>query len=298
MKKVTYYQPNAKDPVLDEKIVLEIVKKYDKTVDKVDFVDETGGEARAYSINDRLILKVQRPHRLRDKTSLEREVVFLNHLRKYPEISVPVVYGYGTYQGIEYTCMSKIKGKAFRYVDIPSEKRSAILEEVGKTLFKIHNIDNEPLITSGLFPTDTLEDLLDRLEHEFTYKLNRIEDLNEKEKAYAKELANKLLKTILKEDEYVVLHSNPATTHTFVTEDFNFSGLIDFGDAYISHPVLDLKRWNKEDRKTVVKGYFSNSEPTKNFQQLLDVSYALEMIIELLETEKSVSNYHELSDLR
>jgi len=77
MKKVIYFQPEASDPVLDKKMVLDIVKGYVPNVDTVDFIDETGGEARTYSINNKVILKVQTPHRLRDKTSLEKEVFYL-----------------------------------------------------------------------------------------------------------------------------------------------------------------------------------------------------------------------------
>ncbi len=297
MKKVVYYQPDANDPVLTDEVVLEIVRKYDQNVDTVDFVDETGGEARTYSVNNRIILKVQRPHRLRDKTSLEREVVFLNQLRKYPEIAVPVIYGYGKYGEIEYTCMAKIKGKAVRYLDIPKEKRIEILEELGKTLFKIHNIDNEPLNESSLFPVDSLAEMKSRLEYEFNWKLKRVNDLSQEEIAYAKDLASKFLATITKEDEYVALHSNPAASHTFATEEFVFSGLIDFGDAYISHPALDLKRWHIKDRKHVIKGYFMYSEPTPNFQQILDVCAALDNIIEILKEQKIISNLKDLKKL-
>ncbi len=294
MKKVTYFQPNAKDPVLEEKIILEIVKKYDPTVDTVDFIDETGGEARAYSVNNKIILKVQRPHRLRDKTSLEREVVFLNHLKKYPEITVPLIYGYGKVGEIEYTCMSKIPGKAIKYLEIPDKAREKILEELGKTLFLIHNVDNEPLKKSGLFPIDTLSEMKERLAYEFDWKLERVEGRTKEEITEAKKLATSLLSKITNDNEFVVLHSNPATTHTFVTEDFAFSGLIDFGDAYISHPVLDLKRWALEDRQHVIKGYFKISEGSQDFQQVLKVCNSLDKIIEILKGQKVISNLQEL----
>ena len=89
MNEIIYYQPDALDLVLPENTVLEIVKEYVNDVNKVDFIDETGGEARVYSINDKIILKVQRPNRLRNKTSLKRETFFLNELEKHEEIKSP-----------------------------------------------------------------------------------------------------------------------------------------------------------------------------------------------------------------
>jgi len=297
MKKVIYLQPNAKDPVLQDKIVLNIVKKYDQNVDTVDFVDETGGEARTYSVNNRIILKVQRPHRLRDKTSLEREVFFLKELEKYPEISVPIIYGYGRQGEIEYTCMSKVQGKAVRYLELSQDKRAEILFDLGKTLHKIHSIDNQIFFDSKLFPIDKLEDMKSRLEFEFNWKLNRLDDIPDSEAIFAKELASKLLKTVTKVDKYVALHSNPASSHTFASADLKFSGLIDFGDAYISHPVLDLKRWNISDRKYVVKGYFSESIPSENFQQTLNVANSVDNIIEILKKQKAISFIKDFKEL-
>ena len=55
----------------------------------------------------------------------------------------------------------------------------------------------------------------------------------------------------------VALHSNPSATHTFVDPATGaFTGLIDFGDAYVSHPALDLRRWDRhEDRVALLEGY-------------------------------------------
>jgi hygromycin-B 7''-O-kinase len=53
------------------------------------------------------------------------------------------------------------------------------------------------------------------------------------------------------------LHSNPGPEHVFVDpQTGQFAGLIDFGDAYISHPVLDLRRWPApDDRCALWDGY-------------------------------------------
>ena len=90
-----YSQPNAADPVLDERTVLDIVRRHGVRCSAVTSIDETGGEARAYGIDDNLVLKVQRPHRLRPRTSLEKEAFFLHQLAAYPDIVVPQVLGYG-----------------------------------------------------------------------------------------------------------------------------------------------------------------------------------------------------------
>ena len=67
-----YSQPNAADPVLDERTVLTIVRRHGVRCAAVTSIDETGGGARAYVLDDNLVLKVQRPHRLRPRTSLEK----------------------------------------------------------------------------------------------------------------------------------------------------------------------------------------------------------------------------------
>ena len=82
------------DPVLSNERVLGIVNKHIKAY-VVTGVEESGGEARAYYIDSDIVLKVQRPNRVRKRTSLEREVLFLEQLSSYSEISIPQVFGYG-----------------------------------------------------------------------------------------------------------------------------------------------------------------------------------------------------------
>jgi hypothetical protein len=57
----------------------------------------------------------------------------------------------------------------------------------------------------------------------------------------------------------VVLHSNPSPTHVFVDPDTGqFTGVIDFGDSYASHPALDLHRWaDPADRTAIRAGYLA-----------------------------------------
>src|SRR5438067_742025 len=58
------------------------------------------------------------------------------------------------------------------------------------------------------------------------------------------EVARRALAALPPSDVRVALHSNPAPEHTFVDPASGaYTGTIDFGDAYISHPALDLRRW-------------------------------------------------------
>src|SRR5438093_298952 len=62
-----YLQPDAPDPVLDERTVLAVVRRHVAAPCAVASIDESGGEARAYAISGPagdLILKTQRPHRV------------------------------------------------------------------------------------------------------------------------------------------------------------------------------------------------------------------------------------------
>src|ERR1700716_3031805 len=75
-----YLQPNAPDPVLPEAEVLRCVRRFVPTAKAMTRVDESGGEARTYIVDEAIVLKVQRPQQVRVGTSLAREVFFLNQL--------------------------------------------------------------------------------------------------------------------------------------------------------------------------------------------------------------------------
>ena len=52
--------------------------------------------------------------------------------------------------------------------------------------------------------------------------------------------------------------------------------IIDFGEAYFSYPVHDLRRFRApEDRKAVLAGYFEASEPSKEFMAVWRVGCAI-----------------------
>ena len=147
-----YSQPNAADPVLDERTVLNIVRRHVGSCSAVTSIDETGGEARAYGIDDNLVLKVQRPHRLRPRTSLEKEAFFLHQLAAYPDIVVPHVLGYGRHDHIEYLVMTRMPGVPALTVELTGGQRMDVLHQLGRTLRRLHAMPQAPFYGSALFP--------------------------------------------------------------------------------------------------------------------------------------------------
>lgn len=262
MAKDVYLQPDAPDPIHNDQVVLAIVRKHVPDAKAVTGVDESGGEARTYAVDDHIILKVQRPQQLRPRTSLEKEAFFLNQLAFDEWISVPKVQGYGRDNGIEYTVLTRMPGVAVANTTLVGEVRKETLYSLGQTLRRIHLVSQEPFLQSGHFPGDTnFGEVKIRFEESFEGLVDRIRN---KEVPWSLQLtpeqvAEKALAALPYSDERVSLHSNPGPTHTFVDSSTGqFSGLIDFGDAYISHPALDLWRWNlPEDRHAVLKGYTS-----------------------------------------
>ena len=65
----------------------------------------------------------------------------------------------------------------------------------------------------------------------------------------------------------MALHSNPYLEHVFVhPENGAYSGLIDFGDAFISHPACDLRRWTRPaDRTALLEGYAAGEPVNEAF---------------------------------
>src|SRR6202521_1350402 len=111
--------PDPRDPVLDFRRVLALARRHLPTVQNVTGVDETGGEARAYVIDDGFIFKTQRPHRIRPRTSLQKEAFHLEQLAEcVPEVKVPRVLGYGNEDGVEYILMTRMPGIAMRSIEV------------------------------------------------------------------------------------------------------------------------------------------------------------------------------------
>jgi hygromycin-B 7''-O-kinase len=263
---------HPQDPVLEADVVLGLANRHLGSANAVTAVDESGGEARTYTIDERFIFKTQRPHRVRPRTSLEKEVFHLRQLAEcVPEVNVPRVLGYGREGEIEYTLMTRMPGVAMRHLQVEGEARSKLLRELGTALRAMHDLDPQPFRTSALFPGDEdsqairvrLEGELDRAveaasEHRDAWTLSL-------SPAEAGARARGGLEVI--EEAPVPLHSNPGPEHVFVDPDtLRFSGVIDFGDAYLSHPALDFRRWaHPGDRTALMHGYAAGNPLTPSF---------------------------------
>jgi hygromycin-B 7''-O-kinase len=268
----TYLQPDAPDPVLDEQTVLEAVHRHAPDAGRLLEVDESGGEARAYFLEGDVVLKTQRPHRLRPRTNLEKEALFLHTLEDEGSFPVPRVLGYGHIDGIEYLCLTRMPGSAMRHAELEPADRAAALEELGRTLRRIHQIDQKHFSESDLMPGDeSATDLRARFADTFERLTTALEARDDWSGALdLREIAAARLAATPADTEPVALHSNPGPEHTFVDPDpGSFSGLIDFGDAYRSHPALDLRPWaDEQDAKSLLAGYRSLGPLPDSFEQV------------------------------
>jgi hypothetical protein len=84
-------------------------------------------------------------------------------------------------------------------------------------------------------------------------------------------------------EERVALHSNPGPEHTFVfPESGMYSGLIDSGDAFISHPALDLRRRaGPRYREAIMRGYTTDAPVGDTFKATWRVVKALSDLIDI-----------------
>jgi aminoglycoside phosphotransferase len=264
-----YSQSHAADPVLDARTALALVRRHGVHCSAVTHVDETGGEARAYVLDDRIVLKVQRPHRLRPRTSLEKEAFFLQQLAAYPEIVVPQVLGYGRQGTIEYLVMTRMPGVPALTVALTEGHRHSVLHQLGRTLRRLHALPQAPFHDSPLFPgTRTRDAFGERARANLAHAVQVIEDIPGlwPLDLTPADLASRVLAALPASVDLVALHSNPGPVHTFVQpETLAFVGLIDFGDAYISHPALDWRWPTHTDRVALLHGYGADTPATDAF---------------------------------
>src|SRR5688572_11782366 len=144
MLKEYYLQPDAPDPVLPEAEVLRCVRRFVPTAKAVTRVDESGGEARTYFVDEAIVLKVQRPQQVRVGTSLAREVFFLNQLAAAaPDLPVPRVLGYDRETNVlEYNIQTLMPGVSYASTDgtLTPDARHDVIFSVGQLLRRIHAI--------------------------------------------------------------------------------------------------------------------------------------------------------------
>jgi hypothetical protein len=105
-------------------MVLDICRRYVPSASRVTFIDESGRKARAYFIDNNVVLKVQRPYRLRPRaveefeTNLEKEAFLLRGMERYEGIVTPRLLGYSCESGVEYICMSRMPGVWFKGIEL------------------------------------------------------------------------------------------------------------------------------------------------------------------------------------
>lgn len=285
MRETVYYQRGAADPVLENSLVLDIVRRYVPNAEVIIHIDESGGEGRVYAVDENIILKVQRPQQLRSSTSLEKEAFFLKQLEQQTDVSVPRLLGYGKRGTVEYLCMTRVSGVAAETVKLSQQEKNALLIELGKELRKIHSIDQKPFIESGLFPQDDAPDLIERLQQRYQSVIKRKKDSVSPEKLdQALNQVEKQLGQIQDTDVFVALHVNPYIPHVFVDEKTHkYSGIIDFGDSYIGHPVFDMWYWKAESRETLLKGYTFEKPVSEAFKVIFNTLNTISRIINELE---------------
>ena len=271
-----YVQPDAPDPVLPAPLVLALARRHEPAASAVMSIDESGGEARTYVIDGDLILKTQRPQQLRPRTSLLKEVFFLDHIAAHAtDLSVPhaIGHGYGEDESgapIEYTLMTRMPGIAMRYAALDPHARWVAVREIGRALRRIHALPQAAFRDCDLFPGDSSSvDVRLRLGRYFTELADevRYEGLPWDFDLTPEQVGAMALAALPADRTLVALHSNPYQEHVFVDpESGAFSGVIDFGDAFISHPACDLRRWTRPaDRDALLEGYTSDSPVSDAF---------------------------------
>ena len=264
-----YSQSHAADPVLEARTVLALVRRHGVPCSAVTRVDETGGEARAYVLDDRVVLKVQRPHRLRPRTSLEKEAFFLQQLAASPDIVVPHVLGYGRHETIEYLVMTRMPGVPALTVELTGGHRRDVLHQLGRTLRRLHALPQAPFYDSVLFPGSRTRETF--VAHARATLLQAVQVIEATPNLWRldvspADLASRVLAVLPASVDLVALHANPGPVHTFVQPDtLAFVGLIDFGDAYISHPALDWRWPTHADRVALLHGYCDETPATDAF---------------------------------
>jgi aminoglycoside phosphotransferase (APT) family kinase protein len=278
-----YLQPQADDPVLTEATVLALVRRHLPAARAVTGVDESGGEARVYIVDGDVIVKTQRPHRLRPRTSLAKEAYLLDRLAGTLGVRVPGVFGYDraeTAQGVvEYLCMSRMPGRAAGHVPVSDPERAVLLRDLGWLLRGLHELALDPPPSALLVPVDAdAGQLRQRLALAFADVCDALAGQPgawalPAESARIAERALAVLPATLTRPP-VVVHSNPGPTHTFVDPATRaLVGLIDFGDSYLGHPAFDLHRWPAvADRLALHAGYLEIGAPSGEFDRVWTVA--------------------------
>lgn len=217
------------------------------------------------------MVKTQRPHRLRARTSLEKKAFVLERLAELADLAVPRVLGYGNESNVEYIVMTRIAGVAVDNVEIEGPARAGLLGDLGDTLRRVHEADQAAMEASPLITGDNSgADLRERIAAGFDALIPAVASDADGSLAGIdlRELAEEYLAALPTDFRPVTLHSNPGPVHCFAdTPSGRFTGLIDFGDAYRSHPALDLRPWSSpDDSRHLLAGYCRRGPLAEGFE--------------------------------
>jgi aminoglycoside phosphotransferase (APT) family kinase protein len=273
-----HHYDHESDPVLSDEVVLGLARRHGAGAQCVEAVDESGGEARVYVCGD-VVVKTQRPHRRRARTSLEKEAFILEQLAAQGVSFVPRVLGYGREGDIEYEVLTRIEGVALRHAGLDALDRQRVLAEAGAALRAVHDVDQAVLERSNLIPADEApSDLMNRV----TSQLAEFSGLlrsrgGQMASIDSWNLPERCAGLLPSRFSLTTLHSNPGEEHCFVNPSTGrFTGLIDFGDAYRSHPALDVRTWRSlRDSRDLLSGYMSGVPLSASFMGVWRVALVL-----------------------
>jgi hygromycin-B 7''-O-kinase len=161
----------------------------------------------------------------------------------------------------------------------------AVLHQLGRLLRRLHSIPQAPFHGSTLFPGNrTQDEFVARVRANLAQAVQVIAatpNLWQLDVSPAN-LASSALAALPASVDLVALHSNPGPVHTFVQPDtLDFVGIIDFGDAYISHPALDWRWPTHADRVTLLHGYCDEIPATDEFMAAWRVALVLSDMVAL-----------------
>ncbi len=149
---------------------------------------------------------------------------------------------------------------------------------MGELLARLHQVPTAPLLQGGVVPLDRHgADLTRRLESRFGDVADAIAQHPEKWTFHApyQDVVASALAMLPTEFSPVVVHSNPGPTHVFHDGDGAVTGLIDFGDSYLSHPAMDLRSWPDPTDRVALHNVYLGSRPA---QPHFDTAWAACMI--------------------
>ncbi len=164
-------------------------------------------------------------------------------------------------------CSARKAGRLSRAVSY-----AAVLEELGATLRRIHDIDQTAMEASSLVPGDRgATDLRERLSGMFERLISALADDDRwSAEIDVRAVSERCLDGLPDGTPAVALHSKPGAEHCFVDPATGrFTGLIDFGDAYRSHPALDVRAWRSpDDSARMLAGYRALGPLSPGFEHL------------------------------